>query len=159
MLAKVIGVHRLTQDVELRYLPSGAAVAKFNVACSESFKDQAGNKKENVCFIEASVFGKLAEVANQYLQKGSKIYIVGSLKFEQWEAQDGTKRSKHVLKIESFDMLDPKPEGQGQQNNNQAPQQQNQYNAPNQGNGYNQAPQVPEQRIPEINITEDEIPF
>ena len=129
MLLKVVGVARLTRDVELRYLPSGAAVSKLGFAMSKKYKTQAGEQKEDVCFIDGSIFGKLAEVANQYLRKGSKIYLDADLKFEQWEDQQGGKRSKHVLNINTFEMLDSKQESQGAStsedyNNNQQPQRQ-----------------------------------
>ena len=167
MLLKVVGVARLTRDVELRYLPSGAAVSKLGFAMSKKYKTQSGEQKEDVCFIDGSIFGKLAEVANQYLRKGSKIYLDADLKFEQWEDQQGGKRSKHVLNINTFEMLDSKQESQGSStsedynNNNQAqrqPQYSNSYNSnqqdtpPNQNNPQNQ-------KIPEIDIHEDEIPF
>lgn len=153
MLLKVVGVVRLTRDVELRYLPSGAAVAKLGFAMSKKYKTQAGEQKEDVCFIDGSIFGKLAEVANQYLRKGSKIYIDADLKLEQWDDnQSGQKRSRHVLNINTFEMLDSKSDNTRQnapvtyENNQQA-------TPPNQHNPQQQ------QKIPEIDIDEDEIPF
>ncbi len=159
MLLKVNGVARLTRDVELRYLPSGSAVAKLGFAMSKKYKTQSGEQKEDTCFIDGAVFGKLGEVANQYLKKGSKIYIDGELKLEQWTAQDGTNKSKHTIQINTFEMLDSKQDNQ-QSNSYQQPQQ-------NQGQqqGYNQNPPVEYQRndnqpkIPEIDIDEDSIPF
>ena len=144
-LSKVIGVYRLTQDVELRYLNSGSAVAKLNLVNSSKYKAQDGTQKEENCFIEGTVFGRLAEVANQYLHKGSKIYVVAELKQDTWTDNEGKNRSKHSLKIDSFEMLDSKPnDNQGQRSqaqNNYRPKQQ--------------------QEIPEIDISidEDSIPF
>lgn len=153
MLAKVVGVARLTRDVELRYLPSGAGVAKLGLVMSKKYKTQSGEQKEDVCFIDGSVFGKLSEVANQYLRKGSKIYIDADLKFEQWQDQSGGNRSKHVLNINQFEMLDSKQESQGngtsEDYNNHNQQD---HRPPNKEN-------PPQQRIPEINIDEDQIPF
>lgn len=112
MLATVNGVFRLTRDVELRYLPSGGAVAKLGLANSTKFKKQDGTMAEESCFIDGTLFGKSAETANQYLKKGSKIYINAELKYESWE-KDGVKHSRNSLKINSFEMLDSKPqEGQ-----------------------------------------------
>jgi len=142
MLAKLNGVFRLSRDVELRYLPSGAALAKLSLVNSSKYKTQSGEQKEESCFIDATVFGKLAEVANNYLHKGSKLYVVGELKQETWQTQDGQNRSKHSIKIDSFEMLDSKPQG-GQQPQQQPAQQQ--YTQPVQNN------------IPEIEA--DEIPF
>ena len=110
-LSKVIGVYRLTQDVELRYLSSGSAVAKLNLVNSSKYKAQDGTQKEENCFIEGTVFGRLAEVANQYLHKSSKIYVVAELKQDTWTDNEGKNRSKHSLKIDSFEMLDSKPSG------------------------------------------------
>ena len=179
MYNKVIMVGNLTRDIELRYLPSGAAIAKSAIATSFKFKSAAGEQKDEVCFLDFNMFGRSAEVANQYLRKGSKVLLEGRLVLEQWTAQDGSNRSKHSLRVDNMTMLDSKADSAalgsqggahngGNQGYNQAPQQQNQYNAPSQnnygqqqqgGNSYNQAPAVPEQRIPEINIDEDEIPF
>lgn len=108
-LSKVIGVYRLTQDVELKYLPSGSALAKLNLVNGSKYKAQDGTQKEESCFIEGVVFGRLAEVANQYLHKGSKIYVVAELKQDTWTDNEGKNRSKHRLKIDSFEMLDSKP--------------------------------------------------
>ena len=128
-LSKVIGVYRLTQDVELKYLPSGSALAKLNLVNGSKYKAQDGTQKEESCFIEGVVFGRLAEVANQYLHKGSKIYVVAELKQDTWTDNEGKNRSKHSLKIDSFEMLDSKPsDGQAQQR--QQPTQRNQYEPP-----------------------------
>lgn len=109
MLAIVNGVFRLTRDVELRYLPSGSAVAKLGLANSAKFKKQDGTMAEESCFIDGTLFGKSAETANQYLKKGSRIYINAELKYESWE-RDGAKHSRNSLKINSFEMLDSKPQ-------------------------------------------------
>ena len=111
-LSKVIGVYRLTQDVELKYLPSGSALAKLNLVNGSKYKAQDGTQKEENCFVEGVVFGRLAEVANQYLHKGSKIYVVAELKQDTWTDNEGKNRSKHSLKIDSFEMLDSKPSGE-----------------------------------------------
>lgn len=145
MLLKVNGVVRLTRDVELRYLSSGSAVAKMGFAMSKKYKTQSGEQKEDACFIDGVVFGKLGEVANQYLKKGSKIYIDGELKFEQWKAQDGTGRSRHSIQVSTFEMLDSKQDNQ-QSNSYQQPQQ-------------NQRQEQQYQNIPEVDVSSDSIPF
>ena len=176
MYNKVIMIGNLTRDIELKYIPSGAAIAKGAIATSHKFKTQTGEQKEEVCFLDFSVFGKSAEILNQYVKKGSKVMLEGRLVFEQWTAQDGTNRNRHTLRVETFKFLDSKADAQnnngggynsydqGQQNQNSynnntpAPQQQQAYNSPQQQQyGGMQAPQA--QNIPEINIDEDEIPF
>ncbi len=98
---KVILMGNLTRDPEMKYLPSGTAVANFGLAMSERYTDrQTGEQKENVCFVDVEAWDKQAELVNEYLSKGSPIFIEGSLKFESWEAEDGTKRNK--LKVRLF---------------------------------------------------------
>ena len=145
-LSKVIGVYRLTQDPELKYLPSGSAVAKLHLVNSSKYKAQDGTQKEDTCFIDGTVFGKLAEVANQYLKKGSKVYVIADLKQESWTTNDGQNKSKHTLKIDSFEMLDSKP------NDNQGQRSQSQ-------NNYQ--PKKQQQDIPEIDLSidDDSLPF
>jgi len=131
MLPKIITVGHLTRDIELRYSPSGTPIGNTAIASSERYKAQDGTQKENTCFVDLTFWGRTAEIANQYLHKGSKVLIEGRLQQEQWTAQDGTKRSKHSVKVEQMQMLDSKPS-----NNTQSNQAQN-YGAPVQ----NQAPQ------------------
>ena len=98
---KVILMGNLTRDPEVKYLPSGTAVANFGIAVSERYTDrQTGEQKENVCFVDVEAWDRQAELVNEYLSKGSPIFIEGALKFESWETEDGTKRSK--LKVRLF---------------------------------------------------------
>lgn len=123
MYNKQISMGNLTRDIELRYLPSGSAVAKGAIATTYKYKSSAGEQKEEVCFLEFSIFGKMAEVANQYLKKGSKVLLEGRLIFEQWTAQDGSNRSKHTLRVDEMKMLDSKPsDNQGQTQAKREPQ-------------------------------------
>ena len=178
MFNKVILVGNLTRDIELRYSQSGMGIANTAIATSRKFTSN-GEKKEEVCFVDITFFARSAEIANQYLRKGSKILVEGRLNFDQWVDQNGQKRSKHSVIVETMQMLDSKGDNQGGQSNYQAPQQQQQqqqsYNAPQQQQNYQQ-PQQQQQptynqaqsqsrempssdSIPEINIDEDEIPF
>ncbi|OCL87584.1 Single-stranded DNA-binding protein [Aliarcobacter thereius] len=164
MYNKVIMVGNLTRDIELKYLPSGAAIARSSIATSYKYKAQTGEQKEEVCFLEFNIFGRIAEVANQYLRKGSKVLLEGRLVYEQWTAQDGSNRNRHTLRVDEMKMLDSKGSNDGagynqnsynqNQNYNQEPQQQ-EYNN-NHGGNMNQ--QRAASNIPEIDI-DDEIPF
>ena len=136
---KVILIGNTTRDIELRYLPDSKAVATTGLATTEKFKKQDGTMGENVCFIDVTFFGRSAEVANQYLQKGSKVGIVGKLKLDQWTDEQGVKRSKHGVTDESMEMLTPKQGGE--QRPQQAPTQQGTH------------------EFPDIDINDDEIPF
>jgi len=131
MFNKLILLGNLTKDIELRYLPSGAALAKSSIATSYKYKTSTGEQKDEVCFLDFNIFGKTGEVANQYLHKGSKVLLEGRLVLEQWTTQDGTNRSKHALRVDVMKMLDSKSDGQqGQQ---QAQHNTNQYNQSNTG--------------------------
>ena len=90
---KVFLMGNLTRDPELRYVPSGTAVANFTLAVNRPYKDAAGEKKEEVSFIRVVVWGKMAEVCGEYLAKGRPVLVEGRLKSRTWEAQDGQKRS------------------------------------------------------------------
>lgn len=115
MFNKIILVGNLTQPIELKYSASGLAIAKTGIATNRKFKSQEGESKEEVCFIDITFFGRSAEVANQYLRKGSKVLIDGRLQFEQWVDQNGQKRSKHSVVAETMQMLDSKSESALQQ--------------------------------------------
>ena len=168
MYNKVIMIGNLTRDIELKYLPSGSAIANGAIATSHKYKKQNGEQVDEVCFLDFSIFGKGGEIFNQYVRKGSKVMLEGRLVFQQWKAQDGTNRSRHALSVTEFKFLDNKNDSPdtGAGNNYNAPQQQNQqqqqqnYNAPQQ-----QAQQKSgmtnsyEQNIPTIDIDNDEIPF
>lgn len=90
---KVILVGNLGQDPEVRYLPSGGAVANITLATSESWRDKAtGEQKEQTEWHRVVLFGKLAEVAGEYLRKGSQVYIEGQLRTRKWTDQSGTEK-------------------------------------------------------------------
>ena len=109
MLNKCLFIGNTTREIELRYLPSGSAVAKTGLAVNEQWKDKTtGETKSETMFIDIVIFGKSAEIANQYIAKGKKILVEGKLKLEQWQDQSGQKRSKHILSVESFQFLDSK---------------------------------------------------
>ena len=146
MYNKVVMIGNLSRDIELRYLPSGSAVAKSAIATSYKYKSASGEQKDEVCFLEFTIFGKVGEVANQYLKKGSKVLLEGRLVFEQWTAQDGSTRSKHTLRVDEMKMLDSKDKTSNhEQTNSYQPKQQPEV--------------VYENRIPEIDIDDSEIPF
>ena len=105
MFNKVIAVGNLTRDIDLRYLQNGSAIAKSAIATSYKYKSTTGEQKDEVCFLDFNIFGRSAEVANQYLKKGSKVLLEGRLVFEQWTAQDGSTRSKHSLRVDTMKML------------------------------------------------------
>ena len=111
---KVILAGNLTRDPELRYTPTGTAIAKFGLAVNRKWKEaNTGDMKEEVTFIDIDAFGKQAETIGQYLKKGRPILIEGRLKLDQWEdKQTQQKRSRLGVVLESFSFLDS---GQGRE--------------------------------------------
>jgi single-strand DNA-binding protein len=155
---KAIILGNLGKDPEVRFLPSGGAVANLTLATSESWKDkQTGEDKEKTEWHKVVVFGKLAEIAGEYLKKGSKVYFEGQLQTKKWVNQQGQDQYTTEIVVQGFSgvmqMLDGKPQGQqapAQQGgySQQAPQQQasmEQGGFANQGqqSGYHQ--QAPQQ--------------
>jgi single-strand DNA-binding protein len=170
MYNKVILIGNLTRDIELRYTPSGTAVAKFGLATNRVYNDPVTKeKKQEVMFIDITVFGRAAETSNQYLKKGSQVLVEGRLSFNQWTDQTGQKRSKHEIIAENVKFLGKSDTQQSQsnyqsQNSYQQPQQQTQ--SYNQNQGYNQPQQtqpqhqeMQNQNMPSIDIDEEDIPF
>ena len=154
-------VGHLTRDIELRYTPSGTAIAKTGIATNRRFKTQTGEQKEETCFIDITLFGRAAEVANQYLSKGRQVLIEGRLVYETWTDQHGNKRSKHSIAVDNLQMLGGRedrgsahPENSYTAPQPAAPQQPAGEPTPKPATG-----PAPKQDIPEIDIDDDDIPF
>lgn len=148
MFNRVVMLGNLTRDCELRYLPSGGAICTTGLATNRKFKKQDGSQGEEVCFIDITFFGRTAEIANQYLHRGSKVLVEGRLKLDQWTDNQSVKRSKHSITVESLQMIDTRQAGAQEE----APKQEN------------KKPKVTVQKadgqeyeMPDIN--DDEIPF
>ncbi|MDO7253065.1 single-stranded DNA-binding protein [Helicobacter cappadocius] len=156
MYNKVIMIGNLTRNIDLKYLPSsGMALAVMGLASNRRFKKQDGSQGEEVCFIDVKLFGRAAEVANQYLRKGSKVLIEGRLHLETWSDQNGDKKSKHIIMAESMKMLDGKSDSDSNDNatvvdnNNQVSKTQNN----------TQTNPVNMEITDTISITDEELPF
>ena len=104
MFNKVVLIGNLTRDIEMRYGQSGTAIGSSAIAVTRKISVN-GEKREETCFVDITFFGRQAEVANQYLSKGSKLLIEGRLKFDQWTDQNGQNRSKHSVQVENMEML------------------------------------------------------
>jgi single-strand DNA-binding protein len=104
-LNKVFLIGNLTRDPELRYIPSGTAVANFGLATNRIYTTQDGERKEEVCFVDIVTWAKTAENCANYLTKGSPIFIEGYLQFRTWETDDGQKRSKHEVVARNVQFL------------------------------------------------------
>lgn len=158
---KVILVGSLGNDPEIKYMPNGGTVANISIATSESWRDKAsGEQKEKTEWHRIAIFGKLAEVAGEYLRKGSQVYIEGQLQTRKWQDQNRQDRYTTEVVVQGFNgvmqMLGGKSQG-GQQQPIQPPQQppQQQYAPPQQ--------QVPQQEPPQKrsdgSLYCDDIPF
>lgn len=113
---KLIIVGNLGADPELRYLPSGDAVANIRVATTESWKDKAsGEKKEHTEWHRCNLFGRLAEIAGEYLKKGSSVYVEGRIRTRKWQDQAGVDKYSVEVVVESLKMLGGRAEGGEQQ--------------------------------------------
>jgi len=176
---KVILVGNLGQDPEVKYMPNGNAVTNISVATSESWKDQQGQPVERTEWHRIVMFRKLAEIAGQYLRKGSQVYLEGKLQTRKWQDQNGQDRYTTEIVADQMQMLGGRQQqdgggyqpnqGGGQPAYQQAPPKQNpnqgsapQQNNPNQthGGGFNQAPQQPQQPSSEPDFDfDDDIPF
>ena len=107
---KVILMGNLTRDPELRYTPKGTAIAKIGLAINHVWTNEAGEKKENVTFVDVEVFGRTAENVGQYLRKGRPVLIEGRLKLDQWDdKQTGQKKSRLGVVAEIVQFLGSAP--------------------------------------------------
>jgi len=102
---KVILVGNLGRDPEMRYMPSGDAVATFSLATTETWKDKSGQKQELTEWHRISMFGKQAEIAGQYLKKGSSVYIEGRLQTRKWTDKEGHERQTTEIRADRMQML------------------------------------------------------
>ena len=109
----LILVGHLGKDTELKFLPSGTPVAENSVAVTEHYTDKDGNKKESTMWVDIQIWGKSAEIFTKYTKKGDPVLLNGKLSYRQWEAQDGSKRSKHEMKVLTFQFLKGKSDAQG----------------------------------------------
>ena len=156
---KVILIGNCGQDPETRYMPSGGAVTNISVATSESWKDkQTGQPQERTEWHRVVFFNRLAEIAGEYLKKGGKVYIEGSLRTRKWQGQDGQDRYTTEIVANEMQMLDSRGQ-QGQDfagASQRPPQQQNQ---PPQQGAQAQPQAQPQQQDGSFDSFDDDIPF
>lgn len=109
---KFIGIGNLGRDPETRFMPNGNAVCNFSIAISEKYKDKTSNEwKEVTEWVNIVMFGKLAEIAGEYLRKGSKVYVEGKLKTEKYTDKSGVEKFSTKVVAEKMDMLSGRTEG------------------------------------------------
>lgn len=182
-LNKVMLIGRLGRDPEVRYMPNGEAVCNFSIATSETWNDRnSGQRQERTEWHNITMYRRLAEIAGQYLKKGSQVYIEGRIQSRKYTGKDGIERTAYDIIANEMKMLDSKNSGGGAQyddqsyqnqgygqnqaaGNNYAPApQSNSYNAPAQPAYSSEPPPAPQRRTPTapaapVEDIDDDIPF
>ncbi|TSC84370.1 MAG: single-strand DNA-binding protein [Parcubacteria group bacterium Gr01-1014_13] len=136
-------IGRLTRDPELRNTPNGKAVATISLATNRTWADANGQKQKQTEFHNVVLWSKLAEIANQYLRKGGKVYMEGRLQTREWTGQDGVKRYRTEIVGENMIMLDSRPAGTG--------------SSSGMSNEPTMMPEAPQEVIEEVKV--EDIPF
>jgi len=110
---KVILLGNLTRDIEVRFSQSGLAIGKFGMAVNRQTTNKEGEKRESTCFVDVTAFGRQAEVLQQYVGKGSPLFVEGRLEYSTWETQEGNKRNKLEVIVENFQFVGGRGENTG----------------------------------------------
>ena len=152
---KVILIGRLGRDPETRYMPNGDAITNFSLATDEQWRDRNGERQTRTEWHNVSLYGKLGEIANQYLRKGSQVFVEGKIQSRKYTDKDGIERMAYNIIGNEMKMLGNRNDGSDSGNNNAAP--------PTSSNPPPAAPrrQPPQQTptTPPIDDIEDDIPF
>ena len=165
---KVIIVGNCGQDPETRFMPSGGAVTNLSIATSESWKDKnTGDQQERTEWHRVVFFNRLAEIAGEYVKKGSKLYVEGSLRTRKWQGQDGQDRFTTEVVASEMQMLDSRggqqgggfDQSQGGGGYQQSAPQQSQQQAPQQSAPQQSQKQPSQQQAPQDGAFADDIPF
>lgn len=152
-LNKVIIIGNLGRDPETRYMPSGDAMTTIAVATTETWKDkQTGEKKEATEWHRVTFFGKLAEIAGQYLNKGSQVYVEGSLRTRKYTDKDGVEKYATDIRADEMKMLGGRAEQQQEQQGYSTPQYQS-------GNAPAPRQAAQQQQAPNFDDLDESIPF
>lgn len=146
-LNKCLFIGNLTADPEIRTMPNGEQVANFSIALNEKYKAKDGNIVENVEYVRIVLYRRLAEIAGQYLTKGSQVYIEGRLKTRKWQDNNGQDRYSTEIQCDNFQMLGGRNQDAAQ--NQPAKQQDKQQKAQSK----------PQQSEPPVDAFDDNIPF
>ncbi len=169
---KVILLGNLGRDPEVRYMPNGEAVANFSIATTEQWKDKNGERQSRTEWHNITMYRRLAEIAGQYLKKGSQVYIEGRIQSRKYTGKDGVERTAYEIMASEMKMVGSRGDNSGSSNGYDNNQQQGGYNNQNQYDqgGYNQAPAMnsappaaPKRMAPApapmVDDLDDDIPF
>jgi len=155
--AMIIG--NLTRDPETRTTPSGQTVTNFSVATTYSYKDQSGNRVDKPEYHNIVAWGKLAEICQQYLGKGRKVYVEGRLQTRDWEGQDGVKRYRTEIIADNMIMLDRAPAGASSAAEGRKPFIPSASASPDSDNQQPKTDNPPKTNTPDDEIRVEDIPF
>lgn len=143
---KVILLGNVGKDPEIKFATSGTAIASFSLATSERFKDKSGEWTDRTEWHALTAFGKVAEIIRDYVKKGSKLYVEGSLRTSSWDdKQSGQKRYKTEIVVNDISLLSGREEGSGGYRSSSA--------------SYDQRPASADDLVQSTEITDDDIPF
>src|SRR3989344_5198975 len=147
---RVILIGNMTRDPELRALPSGQPVANFGLATNRMWKNKDGSQQKHTEFHNIVMFGRLAEIAQQYLKKGASVMVEGRIQTRSWQGQDGAKKFKTEIVAENMQMG---PKSRSNETGGNAPTEEN-------GPVQNEKPgEIPTVEYPEDEINPNDIPF
>ena len=156
-LNRVLLIGNLTRDPDVQHTPKGTAVAKIGLAINRSYTNDAGEKMEEVTFADVELWGRTAEIAGQYLKKGSQCFIEGRLRLDQWDDKTtGQKRSRMVVVGETLQLLGGRDNARDNQTPQPPPPRQPAQQRPSQPR---QAPPQKPAPDPDLDAESDDIPF
>jgi single-strand DNA-binding protein len=150
-LNKVYLIGNLTQDPEFKALPSGSSVASFSLATNRTWTDKQGQRQETAEYHNVVAYGKQAETISQYLRKGSLLFVEGRLQTRSWEAQDGQKKYRTEIIVDTF-QFGPKGSGTGSVASQPRPAASTPNSSPK-----STPSSMPQEELPTVNLDEDEI--
>ena len=154
---KVLLMGNLTRDPELRYTPSGSPVCEFGIATNRSYQTRDGEKRDETCFVDVTMWGRRGAVISEYFKKGDQIFIEGRLQYDTWETAEG-RRSKLKVVAENFEFVGSTGGGrQGRQGGSSSGGK-----GPPKGGGRSQPKEAPQDDKGEqegYDVSDDEIPF
>ena len=150
---KVILIGNIGKDPEIRYMPSGDAMVNLTLATTDSWKDKNGEKQERTEWHRVAIFGKLAEIAGEYLKKGSQVYFEGSLKTRKWTNKEGQDQYTTEVIADKMQMLGGRGGSANMENNGPAESKPSRSNAPAQNNSQ------PKSSGNSFDDLDDDIPF
>lgn len=160
---KVMIIGNLTRDPEIKYTPKGTAIADIGLAVNRNYTTESGEKREEVTFIDVTLWGRVAEIVGEYCKKGRPLFVEGRLQLDSWDDKaTGQKRSKLKVVGENIQLLGSREGGSGGGEHGEGRNEGRTENRPAQSRSAPSRPATPPQRAPadpDLDAPEDDIPF